>query len=114
MRYLSWMITIPLTVLSVLFLVGNTGKVAVHYWINTPPFDVPLYAVGLAMLGIGFLAGAMFISLSYYALRHKHWRLKRRLARLEEEMDDLLNAPRTAEDDEEPPKKPHLMLIRHR
>lgn len=114
MKYFSWFITIPLTVLSLMFLIGNTDPVSVYYWMDTPPYELPLYAVGLAMLAVGFLSGALFVSLNYYALRHEHWKVKRRLARLETEMEDSKKqppAPPEAEKQDTPPKlallKPH-------
>lgn len=93
MKYFSWFITIPLTVLSLMFLIGNTDNVSLYYWMDKPPYELPLYAVGLAMLGIGFFGGALFVSLNYYALRHEHWKVKRRLARLETELEDSKKKP---------------------
>jgi uncharacterized integral membrane protein len=114
MKYFAWLITIPLTVLSLMFLIGNTGSVSVHYWMNTPPYELPLYVVGLAMLGVGFLSGALFVSLNYYALRHEHWKVKRRLARLETELQDSKKqpaAPVVPENQDMPPK---LALLKPR
>ena len=40
------------------------------------------------MMGIGFLGGAFFVSLSFYALRHEYWKTKRKLNRLEQELEN--------------------------
>jgi len=100
MRYFSWIITIPFTVFAILFIVGNKDYVPLTYWIDTPPYELPLYAIGLAMLGIGFLGGAFFVSLSFYALRHEYWKTKRKLNRLEQELE---NQKRTEAEKEDAP-----------
>lgn len=88
MKYISWVITIPFTVLALLFVISNKTYVSVNYWFDKPPYDVPLYAVGLGMLGIGFLGGALFVSFSYYALRHEYWKTKLKLNRLEKQLEE--------------------------
>lgn len=114
MKYFSWFITIPLTVLSLMFLIGNTHDVSLYYWTNTPPYELPLYAVGLAMLAVGFLGGAFFVSLNYYALRHEHWKVKRRLARIETELEESKKKPpiAAAPENQDAPQK--LALLKPR
>jgi len=115
MKYFSWFITIPLTVLSLMFLIGNTDNVSLHYWMDKPPYELPLYAVGLGMLGLGFFGGALFVSLNYYALRHEYWKVKRRLSRLETELEDSKKKPEIAPtvlDHQETPQK--LALLKPR
>ncbi|MBL1148185.1 MAG: LapA family protein [Pseudomonadota bacterium] len=114
MKYFSWFITIPLTVLSLMFLIGNTDNVSVYYWMDTPPYELPLYAVGLAMLAVGFLGGALFVSLNYYALRHEHWKVKRRLARIETELEESKKKPAKPAETENREMPQKLALLKPR
>lgn len=87
MKYLSWLVTTPITILAILFIVANHEKVDVKYWLYAPSYEVPLYVVALIMLAFGFLSGALFVSFRYYSLKHKYWKLKKRHSRLEKELE---------------------------
>ncbi len=88
MKYISWLITIPLTVLALVFIISNQDRIDVHYWIYAESYSLPLYFVGLFMLGVGFFCGALFVSISAYSLRHEHWKTKRHLKRLQAELEN--------------------------
>lgn len=89
MAYLSLFITVPLTVLAVLFVVSNTADVSVYVYPGSEPLTAPFYVAGLALLLGGFLAGAIFVSLHAQKTAFRYWQEKQKSARLEKDLDDL-------------------------
>lgn len=87
MKYITWIITLPLTALAVIFAAGNTQYVPLYL----SPFDEPvqtrLYMIGLAMLGIGFLCGALFVWLNSLKLNVKYRSEQKRADRLDRELE---------------------------
>lgn len=87
MTYLTFLITIPLTLFAALFAVANLDVVTVGIFLVEGEMSLPLYQVALGMLGLGFFSGALFVWLLYQKLRFDHWRLSRRAKRLEKEIE---------------------------
>lgn len=96
MAYITLLITIPLTVFAALFSLSNTGVVTLSLWPFEKTIDFAVNIFGLAMLGSGFLLGALFVWLQYQKLRLKLWQESRKTARLEKELDSLRQKPETA------------------
>lgn len=86
MRYLSWIITIPLALLVVSFAVSNRGMVELTLW--PLPFQAwaPIYLVGLLALAVGFLAGGLVAWLAGHRHRANARRQTRRAERLEQDL----------------------------
>lgn len=89
MAYLSLFVTVPLTVLAVLFVVSNTADVSVYFYPGSEPLTAPFYVTGLVLLLGGFLAGAIFVSLHAQKTAFRFWQEKQKSARLEKDLDDL-------------------------
>lgn len=74
MKYLTAIITLPLTLLALSFALSNQQDVTASLW----PFDAtliwPLYAVALPMLALGFFCGALFVWLHAQRARFRSWR----------------------------------------
>ena len=89
MAYLTLIITIPLTLFALAFAASNSASVKFGLWPLDQTWDVPLSILALGMLGLGFLSGAGFVWIMYQRLRFHHWQHKRKIARLEKELDGL-------------------------
>lgn len=87
MTYLTFFITVPLTLFALVFAAANTDAVVIKFLLVEETFSFPLYQVGLGMLGLGFFSGALFVWMLYQKLRFDHWRLSRRARRLEKELE---------------------------
>lgn len=59
MRKLSWIITIPLTVVCVIFALANRQPVTVDLWPFAISYEPPLFLLVLGALLLGFLLGAL-------------------------------------------------------
>lgn len=57
MRYLSWIITIPIALVIVSFAVSNRDPVELALWPLPFSITVPIYVAALTALVLGFLAG---------------------------------------------------------
>ena len=71
MRRLSWIITIPFTLIVVVFAITNRGPVTVTLWPLPWIAELPLYLVVLGSLLVGFLVGAAIAWLSAGRRRHE-------------------------------------------
>lgn len=107
MFLLTLLITLPLTAFAVLFAVSNRQDVMVSLWPLVEDYALPLWLVGLGLLGIGFFLGACFVSFQAQRLRFRLWREKNRADRLEKDMAALKTASEKKE--EVPPSAPLLL-----
>jgi len=89
MNFLTLFITIPLAIFAVLFAISNMGDVTAHLMPFSQDFKMPLYLLGLGMLGLGFFCGALFVWVLSQKTRFHHWKEKRKSSRLEKELDIL-------------------------
>lgn len=90
MKRLSWILTLPLTLLLVVFAVANRQMVALDLWpfeMTMPP--LPLSAVVLLSLFFGLLAGGAVTWLSAARSRQRAREAQHRAARLEREVARL-------------------------
>ena len=71
MRRLSWIITIPFTLVVVVFAISNRGPVTVTLWPLPWIVELPLYLVVLGSLLVGFLVGGAIAWLSAGRRRHE-------------------------------------------
>jgi uncharacterized integral membrane protein len=63
-KRISWIITIPVTIVAVVFAIANRTPITVNFW-PLPWFaELPLYLVVLGSLLAGFLIGAVIAWLS--------------------------------------------------
>jgi uncharacterized integral membrane protein len=71
LRRLSWIITLPITILAVMFALSNSGTVPVSLWWLWTTDDLPLYLLILGSLLLGFLLGAIVAWISGAARRRR-------------------------------------------
>lgn len=71
MRRLSWIVTLPLTVLAVLFALSNSATSEVRLWPLPWVAELPLYLLILGSLLLGFLLGAVVAWISSGARRRR-------------------------------------------
>jgi uncharacterized integral membrane protein len=102
-NYLTLLITLPLTIFSVLFVVSNTGSISLYLYPGAPEQQVPIYLLGMVLLGGGFFLGALFVGLHAQKTTILYWREQQRAARLEKELDELQVKKDAAEDIIAPP-----------
>lgn len=89
MKYLTWLITIPLTIFTVLFAVSNPAEVSVGIWPLEETRNIPAWLLGLGMGGVGFFLGALFVWILAQRTHFRYWQEQRRAARLEKELEAL-------------------------
>jgi uncharacterized integral membrane protein len=70
-RRLSWIITLPITVLAVLFALSNSDTAKVRMWPLPWVAELPLYLLILGSLLFGFLLGAAVAWISSGARRRR-------------------------------------------
>jgi len=92
MRIFSSIFAIILFVLALFFALLNRQHVNVEIWPYMYPFDVPLYAVALAPLAVGFLSGSLWGVIGAVSHRLHVRRLKKELVSLNGKIGDLQKA----------------------
>jgi len=91
LRLLSWLITIPLAALLVVFAIANRTIVDVSLAPLAGNASLPLFVIILATLLVGFLAGSLatWTSCMFRTILPKSRRLSRTEKELERLKDDL-------------------------
>ena len=64
MRRLAWIVTVPITIVVVVFAVSNRDFVTLNLWPFELTYSMPLFALVLICLVVGFLLGALIMWLS--------------------------------------------------
>ncbi len=93
MKYLRWIVTIPLAVAIVVFSVSNRGSVLVDPWPLGESLFVPLYVLVFGAAAAGFLAGSTLQWLSHAPARLQSRRKSGQIGKLEAELGKLKGAP---------------------
>lgn len=86
MRYLSWIITVPLLVIAVIFAVNHRGVVALDLWPLALQFELPLYLAILVSVFAGFLAGGFVVWVAQGRHRARARQRRYRVEELEREL----------------------------
>ncbi len=84
-RLLSLLITLPVTLVVVVFAVANRHPVSVDFWPFALAVDVPLYALALGTLALGALLGALLTWLPLLVARRALTSARAKIATLEAE-----------------------------
>ncbi|MBP7335379.1 lipopolysaccharide assembly LapA domain-containing protein [Niveispirillum sp.] len=87
MRYLSWIITLPLTALAISFAVSNLTPVQLALWPLVGSVEVPAFALVLVTLVVGFFAGGLTVWLGHHSHRRAARQHQARADRLQKELD---------------------------
>jgi uncharacterized integral membrane protein len=85
-KHFSWILTFPLTVVIIVFAVANRRFVPVDLWPFEAAVEVPVFALGLGGMLIGFLAGAVVMWLSGRKQRRQARTARSRIAELERQV----------------------------
>ncbi len=84
-RLLSLLITLPVTLVVVVFAVANRHPVSVDFWPFALAIDIPLYALALGTLALGCLLGALLTWLPLLVARRALAGTRAKIAVLEAE-----------------------------
>jgi uncharacterized integral membrane protein len=89
----SWILTLPLIVVAVIFAIANRELVILDLW----PFELspqlPLFVILLACIVFGLMVGSLATWLSGAATRQRLRQTRRRMAELEREAARRMAAP---------------------
>ncbi len=92
MKYLNILITLPITVFAIFFASVNTDSITISLNPVYDEFEMPIYLLALGMLGIGFLSGALFVSMNEYKTKVKLRKERKRANLLEKELEKNKNS----------------------
>lgn len=87
MRYLSWLLTLPLTALAISFAVSNLTPVQLALWPLVGTLEAPAFTLVLITLVVGFFAGGLTVWLGQHAHRRAARQHQARADRLQKELD---------------------------
>ena len=85
MRYLVWILRLAVFVVVLMFALKNTGPVDVRFFADHVVTGVPLIVVMLAVFVLGVVFGLLIAAPSIMRRRREAARLRRELAKLEEQ-----------------------------
>lgn len=88
-KSVRYILTLPVTLLIVLFAVSNRQEVSVELWPLGPDFGFPLYAVVLVSLATGLVFGVVVAWLSGVSTRRRACAAERKVRELEKEISSL-------------------------
>lgn len=89
MKYLTFLISLPLTAFCAYLILANESRVNIALLPGLDGYDTTLGIVATAMVGVGFLSGALFVWIHAQKAVFKGWQEKKRADRLEKELDLL-------------------------
>jgi uncharacterized integral membrane protein len=95
MKFLSWLITVPLIAICVFFAVSNRQDVAIDLWPTGYVVNAPLYLVSLGCTLLGFTVGALLFWLRSLPARLQRHMLNKQVEKLKQELhaEKLKNTP---------------------
>lgn len=89
MSFISFLITVPFTLLALSFAASNALDVSFSFFPFDKVYTAPLNVTALSFLAVGFFSGALFIWIHSQRTRFLYWKEKRRAARLEKELESF-------------------------
>ena len=89
MKRLSWILTLPLMAVAVIFAIANREMVTLDLWPLALTIQAPLFVLVLGSAVVGLLAGAMVAWFSGGPTRRRARMARRRAAELEREVAQL-------------------------
>jgi len=97
-RYLSWIVTIPLALVAVVFAVSNRQLVEFAFWPLPFTLQAPLYLAVLGFLVVGFVAGGGIVWFGQRRYRRTARQASKRIGVLERDLGDTQGRLRAAEE----------------
>ena len=83
MILIRWLITLPVVIVTVAFCVANPQNISVTWSPVHPVTDIPLYAIGLGAMALGFIWGLLLMALQAVQLRLQTRRQRKQIEKLE-------------------------------
>ncbi len=88
-KYISWIITLPITVIVVIFAISNLNAISVAFWPFEGTFSLPLYIAVLTTFVIGFVCGGMVLWFSAGKIRRRARKFEYEAVGLKREISSL-------------------------
>jgi uncharacterized integral membrane protein len=88
-KRLSFIITLPVTLLVLVFALSNRGAIGLTFWPFAFTIDLPIYLVVLGSLLVGLLLGGLIAWLAGRRVRRQARRLQQETRRQAAEIADL-------------------------
>lgn len=85
MKHLSWILTLPLLIIAVVFAVNHRGRITLDFWPLPLELTTPLFLLVLLTLFAGFLLGGLTVWLSQSRHRRRARERRYRVEELERE-----------------------------
>lgn len=89
MKYISWIITLPVTVIVVIFAISNLNAIAVGFWPLEGTFSLPLYIAVLTTFLVGFVCGGVVLWFSAGKVRRRARKFEYEAVGLKREITSL-------------------------
>ena len=89
MKYISWLLTIPVAIVAVVFSVANRERVAINLWPFGAEFAVPLFILVLGSGLVGLVLGGFITWMSAGRVRRRARKAEHRASDAEREVHDL-------------------------
>lgn len=89
MTLIRWLITLPVIIVTVAFCVANPQNISVIFSPLHAATEMPLYAIGLGALALGFLWGVLLMGLQTLHLRLKTRRQRKQIEKLEKQLAEI-------------------------
>lgn len=86
MKHLSWIVTLPLMAIAVIFAVQHRQRVAVDLWPLPIQVEPPLYLLVLVGIFVGFVLGGLVAWVAQHRHRRTARERRRRIGELEREL----------------------------
>jgi uncharacterized integral membrane protein len=96
MRFLAWLVGVPVAALLVLFAVSNRDPVSIGLWPFTEGVTAPSFVVALVPFVLGLLLGLGYGSIGAMRARWRHRRADRKVHKMEEELTAMRSKPQPA------------------
>ncbi len=97
MRYLSWIITLPIALFAVLFAISNRDPVTFSLWPTPFTLEAPIYLATLLALAVGFVGGGFIAWANQHRNRARARRAEDRVFYLERELQETQTRAAAAE-----------------
>lgn len=87
MRYFGRLLWLAFTIVTVVFAMAfatsNAGSLTLYLWPFQSSISGPIWLFMLGGVGLGTLFGGVTVWFSFLAIRTRHWRLRKRMAKTE-------------------------------
>lgn len=88
MKILSWLLTLPIILVCIVFAVTNRQVVGLDLWPFATKLEAPLYILTLGTFFAGFLVGGLGFWLSSLGDLWEKRRMNRKIGKLKVELDE--------------------------